>query len=663
MFFRIFMALSLAFLVGACEQASKKDSSRTSPGIGDRGEADSSGENNRAVDQSLGPHPVFKVTATNGSGGGWSQSRKDKFLDGNVYDEPIEAPDDGNRIEIVLSAKVSGRIASVEIEGKSLETLHDRGDLHWYHIWPKEVSEGASFWIRFHSDENRFVQSGVKRLKIVMSDGNSFEKDARFGQSHEVLTYITTADDYKSLLIHGLNRSGKQLGLEALEFNGLRTEAVIQPNPVAPGGSFLWQVIFEEALEPGLAWTLAALWQDGSYSSAGGRVIAEHFPVHTWPKRSNCLVPEYNETWFLQHVAAGFDTFFTSRELESCGDGDASEYQLSFKEKGAWMMASEFVDEGTISLEQGTISRLLGDEVDTNYGRGDGNKLMEYVKAAERTWEKEKGVASYIGGSRNRRIGLFSGIADIQGMDFYVSACAPHVTAFGKDVPLRGSFDYLENTRLNHAPHPTWLYAQGFSNFWNLEVLGQELRSRQPNATEMVIHAGSVIAAGGKGIMWFQTVKEEIFRSLESESAWKAIGILNREIRALSPYLREGDPTIAVTPSVPNVIARAIRSRDAIVIPVLNINVLQGPTDIDCTVGHTNWKLNPVNTALKLNVPFEVSDAFTLTRGVIEDASLPTGGTGPVEIPSLQIGDLWPLTYVVLARTKEVRNKFAQSLL
>jgi len=43
----------------------------------------------------------------------------------------------------------------------------------------------------------------------------------------------------------------------------------------------------------------------------------------------------------------------------------------------------------------------------------------------------------------------------VQGIDFYVAACAPHITAWGFGVPLRGAYDYLRNTRDNHMPLPT----------------------------------------------------------------------------------------------------------------------------------------------------------------------------------------------------------------
>ena len=42
----------------------------------------------------------------------------------------------------------------------------------------------------------------------------------------------------------------------------------------------------------------------------------------------------------------------------------------------------------------------------------------------------------------NKHVGVFAGMADIQGIDFYNAACAPHITEFGV-IQLRGPYDYL----------------------------------------------------------------------------------------------------------------------------------------------------------------------------------------------------------------------------
>lgn len=59
------------------------------------------------------------------------------------------------------------------------------------------------------------------------------------------------------------------------------------------------------------------------------------------------------------------------------------------------------------------------------------------------TVETEAGLLVLQGGSRNRYTGTFAGSTDIKGQDFYIAACAPHVTEEFSRQLLRGSFDYL----------------------------------------------------------------------------------------------------------------------------------------------------------------------------------------------------------------------------
>ncbi len=105
------------------------------------------------------------------------------------------------------------------------------------------------------------------------------------------------------------------------------------------------------------------------------------------------------------------------------------------------------------------------------------------------------------GGSRNRYTGIFAGSTDIKGLDFYIAACAPHCTEWGSKQLLRGSYDYLRNARNNHMPGPTWLYTQAFDDSWN----SWDGRDRQPNAAELAVSLMSVVAAGAKGLMMFES--------------------------------------------------------------------------------------------------------------------------------------------------------------
>ena len=90
-------------------------------------------------------------------------------------------------------------------------------------------------------------------------------------------------------------------------------------------------------------------------------------------------------------------------------------------------------------------------DYDGNLHAGDNSAAT----ASSYKYQKESGnkmIATYDGGHSNRLNGAFSGVTDIQGMDFYIAGCAPHITAWAQDQRIQGAYDYLYNTRQNMKP-------------------------------------------------------------------------------------------------------------------------------------------------------------------------------------------------------------------
>lgn len=191
-------------------------------------------------------------------------------------------------------------------------------------------------------------------------------------------------------------------------------------------------------------------------------------------------------------------------------------------------------------------------------------------------------IITYQGGKTNNYDGTFAGITDVQGVDYYVGACAPHITLATQTMRLQGSFDYLKNTRNNHMPLPAWGYSQGFCvDCWN----GNQLKPG-----ELIVQLASVFAAGHKGFMMFQSDVRE-----EGNDSWKKGGQIIRTFGTVSEYLRVGDlMEHGVTwdqdhgPSQVSV----IHAPDALVVVVISWNG-SGYNDLLCYTkisGHWNFK-------------------------------------------------------------------------
>jgi hypothetical protein len=288
-------------------------------------------------------------------------------------------------------------------------------------------------------------------------------------------------------------------------------------------------------------------------------------------------------------------------------------------------------------------------------------------------------VPVYNGAKTNKNIGSFAGSCDVQGIDLYVAACAPHITRWGVHPPLRAAYDYLHNARNNHMPLPTWMYAQGLHTGWNkTAVIGGTTIHVQPDPQEILVQSFSVLAAGGKGLMWFQVNQNE---AEYRPARWAAIAESNWLFRGVRPFLREGDITAGArcddTPddwSDDPAIVDLIRSRRALVIPVINITSTRAPTDIGCgaaflfelTVPH--WVLGTITPDISLQIPddfgvaemFEVAvdgDVFDPASRVVRDLDMPFRVEGrTITLEGVALSNEAPARLFVMAADDAVRS-------
>ncbi|MCX7943063.1 MAG: hypothetical protein N2746_00945, partial [Deltaproteobacteria bacterium] len=258
----------------------------------------------------------------------------------------------------------------------------------------------------------------------------------------------------------------------------------------------------------------------------------------------------------------------------------------------------------------------------------------------------------------------FAGMADIQGIDFYVAACAPHITAWGKHPPLRGAYDYLKNTRNNHMPLPTWMYAQGLSPVWNKNDGKIHV---QPDPQEIIVQGYSVMAAGGKGLMWFQMNQEE---AAYKPSRWAAIAEVSRTFASLRKYLREGDITGMIKGSS-DAIVEMIRSEEALIVPVIGLKTSKAPTDISCGASLLSeamvphWILADQTVSFEITVPddFGVYEIFEISQGKISPSKVNYILNGrKVTVENVSISNSVPVRIFVFARDKTVRQQVSAIL-
>jgi hypothetical protein len=402
--------------------------------------------------------------------------------------------------------------------------------------------------------------------------------------------------------------------------------------------------------------------------------------VESWPRGGDCPFPGGDEDNFEVLVNGGIDTWYMYfGGSSSCSyDPDAVINTLGpTLDDFNVLIGDDFKDhlddpdaDTLISDTSAVAGFLTGDESDMEiYDEG---VPRASIKAgyARQMWDLYPELTVYNGAATNRNVGSFAGMSDVQGMDFYVAACAPHITNWGTHPPLRGSYDYLRNARNNHAPLPTWLYAQGLSSVWNKDGALGEVHV-QPDPQEIYVQAFSALAAGGKGLMWFQTNQDEIDHA---PARWRAISRSSWVFRGLRSRLRRGDATGAAS-TAGNAIVEAIRAPDAIVVPVINLEHTSAPTDVGCAAAFLtealvpHWVLADQLVDVTVDVPDDLA-VHELFEVLVDDSGeqvVPAPYAVTVSGREITIADLplsndVPVRILVLATNENVAAEVAADL-
>ncbi len=591
----------------------------------------------------------------------YASYRKDfyypNYQEGDVL-SPIPAPTSGGRFQITGIAGKGGEVTVVKINGVTVADLLTQTKIDWYHVYPLSFTEGEAFWVNFHSREASWDGASSGQLTIETEEGVAFNGTFTYAVNQVPLKYVTFADDYRTLIVHIENRTQNPVTLTKLLYNGrdVTAAACMASDILPPNVNMLITVPLCDAVKPGDPWTVTAIVNGLPPSTAGGRVIRDFYPVETWQSESKCPYPTYNADWYAAHRAHGFDTFFTRPDTaNSCSSGFGGTNDI-FELLGP--IAEEYDFHAVLTFEADShfldypdVSHIAAafhaDECDNELLDNGYPKPETRARLARKSWKRWPDLPTYIGGSRGRYNGTFAGATDIQGFDFYVAACAPHITVAGTHPPLRGAFDQLFLVHENHMPHTTWAYTQALHNGWNTTVplVGTKVY-RQPTAAEFRIQALSVLMVGSKGIMYFQTPKDmaDMF-----PDTWAEIGRTNREIHGLKPYLREGD-IHAIVQQEDQFIASIIRSRQVMALVLFSLNTTSVPTEQQCLAAqdvHWKWGQHTVTVPVVIPTEFPVAEIWELRDGQFLPASFTVNGRtitfSDITLSEQQVGRIFVL--------------------
>ncbi len=606
--------------------------------------------------------------------------RKDYYLPDADYNEYTDTPLHGGRFQIATVAKVAGTVTKVLLNGQEITALEkvDPG-VEWHHVWPHTLVANEPVWLSFHARDPAWDAATQGHLRIETTAGVAVDTDFPVQQVPVPLTWVTTDEARKVLLIHAHNTDSVPHTLKRIVVNARDQSAAAAvcaaETVVQPGVSALWQVALCQPWPLGAAWTVQVDFVDAPSAVGVGRVVPPRFGIETWPSSSDCVAPSASDKAnFQRHWKAGFDTSYWYWGNNQCGFTIADMANDSTGASQGWqvLMGDDFPkgQPNLLKPDAAISGFLIGDESDAQVWdkKTGANNYAQKAGEADTLWDLYPQWPVYNGGMTNGNMGAFAGVADVQGIDLYIAACAPHVTEFGNAPPVRGAYDYLRNTRNNHMPLPTWQYAQGIFPGWNKGGGNVPVIHSQPSVAEIWIQGMSVLAAGGKGLMWFQTVMSEADYAPE---LWQAIVDVNWTFRGVRALVREGDLTGQATATHPQVLVEAIRARRAMVLPVLNFATDNVVDDVLCLSSFINdgkaphWQFSQITTDIAVVIPRDLAvvEVFEVLAGktVPLDASA-LASTRTLTLKGVQLGEAHATRLFVLAADKQVRAEVENAL-
>eukprot|EP00603_Paraphysomonas_imperforata_P000139 CAMPEP_0114443772 /NCGR_PEP_ID=MMETSP0103-20121206/17712_1 /TAXON_ID=37642 ORGANISM="Paraphysomonas imperforata, Strain PA2" /NCGR_SAMPLE_ID=MMETSP0103 /ASSEMBLY_ACC=CAM_ASM_000201 /LENGTH=597 /DNA_ID=CAMNT_0001615227 /DNA_START=31 /DNA_END=1825 /DNA_ORIENTATION=+ len=491
--------------------------------------------------------------------------RRDNYLDEGMYPEGTWAPipKEGGRVQIVsdvakdlnLSYPLTVDLGSVDMVLASDQYPdHVPSDgLDWVHSRYNSLTGTLLTSFHMHTDDKI---NSISKLKVYDSKGVVIVNDAMtvaMETPQIQVTYVTSRNNFQELVVHFHNYDTNDHTIDTISINsgfysidGFKIKAGEHAVKVYDAK--------ELKLKEVSVWTVALTWGDDS-AAFGGRLIKELFPIEDWPKSSQCPYP----------VDGADEENFEIQEMS----------YTTAESNGDWYVLAniDFFEDHEIpdGAYPGIAAAFLGDESDSSV-----EKTWDVWQRVMRTNEDYAEYATYDGGHSNHLNGQYAGVTDIQGMDFYVAACAPHITMWTSTMYLRGSYDYLYNTRQNMRPLPSWLYSQGWcADCWSVKDL---------EAGEMVVQLASVIASGGKGLMLFES---DI--TLRGGESWEAGGKFLHSVKFIGEFLRQADVDGALfTTSAESAITQVLNGPSELLFIAISTDA-SGYDDKTCIARNSHW--------------------------------------------------------------------------
>jgi len=248
-------------------------------------------------------------------------------------------------------------------------------------------------------------------------------------------------------IAHLHNNASAPANVTALLFDGVSVATRPSlPFSIRAGAHLVLVFNASHPKQRGGLFTIAASTSAGTVGN-GARVPDTQLPMEVWPHSTDCPVPGVNQSNWESLITHGLDTVYYSKDNfnKSCGVDLVATIEKLATQMTQGTEARFFVDSKAAAMNMssgalGLISAvMLADEDD---GQIDAT-MRQTLSAALAVQDTHPGLLTYQGGKTSRNDGAYAGVCDIQGMDYYVAACAPTITFTIAPVFLEGAYAYV----------------------------------------------------------------------------------------------------------------------------------------------------------------------------------------------------------------------------
>ena len=506
-------------------------------------------------------------------------------------------PKDGRRVHVSIEgcgalANITKdqMIQSVTVNGAEGIDLQDIAQFDWFRAHAN--TELRSLWISFHTHDVSWLGSRVD-VQVRQAKGGPVicEGTAPLASSDSGLTLsyavVRSGGSEAVLHVHNNDESSPH-DLRNLTFDGLRVPNATATVPAGGHATFVARLTAQKRAAQ--VWTASIATETGTLGFGGRADVSERLVTGVWPHSTDCPLPGANDQNAAQLKSMGVNSVFYHFDnfQKNCGGGDLHslvDTLANDTSPNAFHVLTDFVTAESVKPESLKFidALFIGDEVDGDY---DSDHLMKALKRSMQAQQAAPNTLTFQGSKTTRNVGSFAGITDIQASDAYCAACAPTMLAVVLPLPVDYPYKYLRNARDNHAPLPFWGYGQLYSDAWTY----------QPNTNEIIMQLGQAVAAGSKGLMFFQSYA----KFLSQKKSVGDIGSALKSILAVGQVIHQGDVAglgVSTSGTVgKDVLIEVIRSPEQVLVVVVNIHA-SGYSNLLChTVildGH--WKINDLH--------------------------------------------------------------------